>query len=176
MDDEFDPLDKLDEVCELLDGLSVKYEVHWHDDGEFSYLNDDEAAIKIPNPYTVRTMFIDFQDEISLFFGEEWHEHYFLCEHFYKEFLETLSGFLKNELCSAAVFIGDERRWGGSMMSTKAEVGEKSAEEVFAGPFPDPKEVEEYRNSWSEKGAEVHFLFWDPRYDKIVTVEKGSSQ
>lgn len=175
MDDEFDALDKLNEVCRLLDGLSVNYEIHRHDEGEFSYLKDDEASIKISNPYTDRTMFIDFQDEISLFFGKEWHEHYFLTEYYLKELLETLSGFLKNELCSAAVFTGEDRRWGGSMMSTRADVAEKSAEDIFAGPYSDHGEVEEYRKAWSEKGAEVHFLFWDPRFDKIVIIEKESA-
>lgn len=172
VDDEFEPLDKLEDVCALLDELSVKYEVHRDDEGGFSYLKDDEASIKIPNPYTDRTMFIDFQDEISLFFGAEWHEHYFLCERYYNELCETLFGLLKCELCSAAVFIGEERRWGGSMMSTKTEVAERSAEEIFAGPYPDPGETKEYRKAWSEKGAEVHFLFWDPSYDKIVVIEK----
>lgn len=167
VDDEFEPLDKLDEVCALLVELGMTYEVHRHDEGEFSYLKDDEASIKIPNPHTDRTMFIDFQDEISLFFGQEWHEHYFLTEYYFKEFLETLSGFLKNELCSAAVFIGEERRWGGSMMSTRTEVAEKSAEEIFAAPYTG--EAEEYRRSWTEKGAEIHFLFWDHKNDQIIT-------
>ena len=173
MNDEFEPLDKLGDVCELLDKLGVAYEVHRHDEGEFSYLKDDEVSVMIPNPYTDRTMFIDFQDEISLFFGKEWHEHYFLTEYYFKEFLETMSGFLKNELCSAAVFIGEERRWGGSMMSTKAELAEKSAEEIFASSYPE--EAGEYRRSWTEKGAEIHFLFWDPSYDNIVIIEKENA-
>ena len=170
MDDEFEPLEKFDEVRVLLDELGVMYEVHRHDEGEFSYLKDDEVSVMIPNPYTDRTMFIDFQDEISLFFGKEWHEHYFLTEYYFKEFLETLSGFLKNELCSAAVFIGEERRWGGSMMSTRAELAEKSAEEIFAASYPE--EAGEYRRSWTEKGAEIHFLFWDTSYDNIIIIEK----
>ena len=76
MDEEFEPIDKLEEICVFLDGLALKYEVHYHDDGEFSFLKDGEASIKIPNPYTARTMFIDLQDEFSLFFSEEWHDHY----------------------------------------------------------------------------------------------------
>lgn len=172
MDDEFEPFDKLSDVCDLLDELSIKYEVHKHDNNEFSYLNEDEISIKVPDPFTERTMFIDFQDEISLFFGEEWHEHYYPSNNFFDEFLETLAGLLKNELCSAAVFIGDERRWGCSRLSSKAEVSQKSAEEIFSEPCPIPGEAEELRHSWEEKGAEVHFLFWDPTYDKTVIYEK----
>lgn len=171
MNDEFKALDKLDTVCDLLDELSVKYEIHRHDDGEFSYLADDEAAIKIPNPYADRAIFIDFQDEISMFFGEEWHEHYFLLNDHFDELLETLEGLLKNELCSAAVFIGTDKRWGGSRLSSKIEVFKMTAEEIFSEPCPLPGEAEELRKSWEKKGAEVHFLFWDTGYDKITTIE-----
>ena len=172
MDNEFDPLDKLGVVQDLLDELAVKYEVHHHGEGEFSYLKDDEISIKIPNPYNERTIFIDFQEEISLFFGEEWHEHYYPCNDYFDEFLETLAGLLKNELCSAAVFIGNERRWGCSMLSSRLEISKKNAEEIFCEPCPTPGEVEDLRRSWQEKGAEVHFLFWDPSYDKTVIFEK----
>lgn len=170
MDDEFESVDKLGDICSLLNSLGCVYTVHRHDEGEFFYLKDGEVSIKIPNPYTDRTMFIDFQNEISLFFGKEWHEHYFLTEYYYTEFLDTLSGFLKNEFCSAAVFIGKDHRWGGSMMSTRADVAEKSAEEIFAAPYPEY--AEEYGRSWREKGAEIHFLFWDPQYDRSVLIEK----
>ncbi len=172
MNDAFDPLDKLGDVQDLLDELSIKYELHRHDEDEFSYLKDDEVSIKMQNPFTERTAFIDFQDEISLFFGEEWHEHYYPYNDYFDEFLETLSGLFKNELCSAAVFIGDERRWGGSRLSSRVEISKKSAEEIFCEPCPMPGEVDELRSSWEEKGAEVHFLFWDPTYDKIVIYEK----
>lgn len=172
MDNEFEPLDKLGAVTDLLDELAVEYDVHRHDEGEFSYLKADEVSIKIPNPFTDRTMFIDFQDEISLFFGEEWHEHYYPCNDYFGEFLETLAGLLKNELCSAAVFIGDDKRWGGSVLSSRVEVSQKTPEEIFCEPCPEPGEVEEMKSSWAEKGAEVHFMFWDPTYDKRVIFEK----
>lgn len=165
---EIDVLDRLGDVCALLDKMLVKFEVHRHDDSEFSYLKDSEVCVKIPNPRVERAIYIDFQDEISLFFGKEWHEHYSPDEYDYNEFRDTLSGFLKNELCSAAVFIGDERRWGGSMTSSKKEVAEYSAEEIMAFH----EDVEEYRKSLEKKGAEIRFLFWDPSYDKIAVFEK----
>lgn len=168
--DEFKSLDKLNEICLVLGKLNVKYEVHRHDDGEFSYLSDNEICVKIPNPYSDRTMFIDLQDEISLFFGPEWHEHYYLTEEYYEEFRDTFTGILKNEHCSAAVFIGEDLRWGSSMLANKKSVFEKSAEEIFAMPFPET--AAEYRKSWEEKGAEVRFRFWNPKDDKTVVFER----
>lgn len=168
--DEFESWDKLDEIRLTLDKLNVKYEVHRHDESEFNYLKDNEICVKIPNPYSERTMFIDLQDEISLFFGVEWHAHYYLTEEDYREFCETLSGFMKNELCSAAVFIGEDLRWGCSMLANRKSVIEKSAEEIFADD--EPEDAREFRQSWEEKGAEVHFRFWNPADDKTVVIER----
>lgn len=174
---EFESWDKLDEICGILDEIGVKYEVHRHDEGEFKYLNDDEICVKIPNPYTDdmnRTVFIDLQDEISLYFGAEWHAHYYLTEEDYREFCETLSGFMKNELCSAAVFFEDDLRWGCSMLADRKSVIEKSAEEIFADD--EPEDAREFRQSWEEKGAEVRFRFWNPANDKTVVIERKSGQ
>ena len=169
--DEFESWDKLDEICALLDALSVKYEIHRHDGDEFSYLNNGEICVKIPNPYSERTIFIDLQDEISLFFGPEWHEHYYLTKGDFDDFFDTLAGILKNEYCSAAVFIGEDLRWGGSMLSDRKTIAENSAEEIFAGSH---KEAKELRSSWEEKGAEVRFCFWNPTDDKTVVIERKS--
>ncbi|MDE7399881.1 MAG: hypothetical protein K2N06_10185 [Oscillospiraceae bacterium] len=170
---EFESWDKLDEIRLILNRLNVRYVVHRHDDEEFSYLNDNEICVKIPNPYTDdtnRTVFIDLQDEISLFFGAEWHAHYYLTEEDYREFCETLSGFMKNELCSAAVFIGEDLHWGGSMLADRKSVSEKSAEEIFAGNTP--SDANDFKQSWEEKGAEVRFRFWNPKDDKMVVFER----
>lgn len=170
---EFESWDKLNEIRGLLDGMNIKYEVHCHDEGEFSYLSDNEICIKIPNPYTDdtnRTVFIDLQDEISLYFGAEWHEHYCLNEEDYCEFCETLSEFMKNEICSAAVFIGEDLRWHGSMIADRKSVAEKSAEKIFAECFHDSDKT--FRRSWEEKGAEIHFRFWNPADDKTVVIER----
>lgn len=178
MNDDFDALDKLGEVCGILDGLAVEYEIHQRDEGEYSYLKEDEACITIPNPnsldvpepYTGRTIYIDFQDEISLFFAVEWHAHYSLNESDYDEFKQTLVGILKNELCNVTLFEGEDRSWGGSLIVSKTEACEKSAEEIFAEPFPEL--AAEYRRSWKENGAEIYFIFRDPVDDVKVVVEK----
>ena len=170
--DEFEAWDKLDEIRGLLDGMNIKYEVHRHDDEEFNYLKDNEICIKIPNPYSDRTMFIDLQDEISLFFGPEWHEHYYLTQEYFGEFRDTFIGILKNEYCSAAVFIGEDLHWGGSMLADRKSVIEKSAEVVFADDTP--SDANDFKQSWEEKGAEVRFRFWNPKDDKTVVFERKS--
>lgn len=167
--EEFEPIDKLEDICRLLDDLGCKYKVHRHDDGEFSYLDDSEVSVKIPNPYDDRTMYIDLQGEISLYFGEEWHAHYYADEHDYQEFIATLRGILTNELCSVADFLGEEREWGGSTLAEKSDIESKPPEEAYAG---NRIMAQVYKEKWEKSGAEVRFLFWDPKYNKIITVEK----
>ena len=104
---EFVPVDRLDDTCGLLDSLGCKYTVHRNDEDEFSFLKDGEVSVKIPNPYTERTMFIDFQEEISLFFGDEWHDHYSPDEECFQELCETIKGIINNELCSVGCFHED---------------------------------------------------------------------
>lgn len=168
MEEEFQSVDKLDEVCALLDELAVKYEDHYNDDNEFSYLADGEVSIKIPDSFIERTMFIDFQGEISLYFAD-WHAHYCLDETYYAEFRETLTAILKNDLCSAAYFYGEELKWGGSTLALRADVENKPPDEAFAG---NRIMAQVYREKWENDGAEVRFLFWNPKYDKIIAIEK----
>lgn len=169
--DEFDSLDKLDEIRAILDELNVKYEVHRHDEEEFKCLKENDICVKVPNSYSDRTIFIDLQDEISLFFGSEWHDHYYLTEEDFEIFCDTLTGILKNEYCSAAVFIGEDLHWGGSMLADRQSVSENSAEMIFAED--DFEDAKEFRKSWEEKGAEVRFRFWNPKDDKTVVFERN---
>lgn len=118
---EFEPIDKLEEICVLLDELALKYEVHYHDDGEFSFLKDGEASIEIPNPYTDRTMFIDIQEEFSLFFGKEWHDHYSPDKNGFDDLCETIKGIINNEMCSRAFFYGEDLQWGGGSLNIKSD-------------------------------------------------------
>lgn len=170
--DEFKSLDKLDEIRGILDEIGAKYEVHSHDDGEFSYLVDDEICIKIPNPYSERTMFIDLQDEISLFFGPEWHEHYYLTEEYFEDFRDTLTSILKNECCSHALFYGDDLQWGGSGLAVKGnEIKELSGYYCINTMS---NEISEYKKEWADNDmySELRFMFWNPIDDKTVVFEK----
>lgn len=157
----------------LLDELALNYEVHYHDDGEFSFLEDGEVSIKVPDPYIDRTMFIDFQGEISLYFGTEWHDHYYPEESSFQDVCDTINGIINNEMCSSAVFYGEDLKWGGSWLSVN---GDKIRE--FCSGYcinTISNHINEYKKDWADKEtySELRFKFWNPEYDRIVTVEKG---
>lgn len=174
MNDEFEPIDKLDEICALLDELEVKYEVHYQDEGEFSFLADGEVSIKVPDPYIERIMFIDLQGEFSLYFGEEWHDHYYCDNEGFQDLCDTIKGIINNEMCSSAVFYGEDLQWGGSWLSVKDDKIRECCSGYYINTMSN--HINEYKKDWESKKmySELRFKFWDPKYDRIVTVEKGS--
>ena len=174
MYEEFDPVDKLDEVCALLDKLTVKYEVHYHDEGEFSFLADGEVSIKVPDPYIDRIMFIDLQGEFSLYFGEEWHDHYYYDNDGFQDLCDTIKGIINNEMCSTAVFYGEDLKWGGSWLSVNGDKIREFCSGYYVSTMSN--HIDEYKKDWAHKKtySELRFKFWDPQYDRTVTVKKGS--
>lgn len=110
----------MEEICGLLDELDVKYAIRRKDDNEYSYLEENELSIKLPNPYVSHAIFINLKREISLFFAD-WHAHYCYEEADFSELCETLAAILKNTVCSASVFLGEgeDRKWDGSVLAEK---------------------------------------------------------
>lgn len=166
------PVERLGAVCNLLESLGCQYTVHRNDEDEFSFLKDGEVSVKIPNPYTERTMFIDFRDEISLFFGEEWHCHYSYKEDF-RELCETVRGIMNNELCSVGRFSEDGHQCGGCL-------GAKSDDFIKLGEYyaqPVSRLIEEYKEAWSknDENIEVHFLYWHTKDDRTVIFGRHNS-
>ncbi len=53
----------------LLDEAAVKYEIHYHDEGEYSYLGDECVCVTAINPNADRPLFIDPDDEFTVSFG-----------------------------------------------------------------------------------------------------------
>ncbi len=164
------PVVRLEDICALLDGLGCRYTLHQNDEDYFSYLKNDEVSVEIPNPYTERTMFIDFQDEISLFFGEDWHCHYSPDEECFHELCKTIRGIMSNELCSVGKFSGEGRQFGGCLGAKSNEC--KRFGEYFAVPVS--RLIEEYSEAWADEdeNIEVRFKFWNPKFDKTVKIEK----
>lgn len=68
MEEDFiDACDVLQELCGLLSGY--RYELHYHDNGEYEYLNETGVCITIFNPYSENKMYIDLQEEFTLSYG-----------------------------------------------------------------------------------------------------------
>jgi len=166
MGEEFDDtLDKLQELCDFLSGC--KYELHKRDDGEYQYLDEESVCITIPNPYSDNKMYIDLEDEFTLSYGA-YHAHYDPDSDGYNEMVETIKGFLDNELCCASMYSGEPLKWLGSTTLTKAESIQRPIKDVFSFIL----KIKEFKIRLNTDGGEVHYDFWNPADDRIVKIKK----
>lgn len=163
----FDMLAGLDD---MLEKLGVECAIHRGGDEALPDYDENDACFVAINPHTDRNAEIYFSDysdyEMTLCFAD-WHAHFSQSE--FSELGEILRGFLTNEEGVASVFLGTERRWNGSSNVSRSDVESKPPDEAFAGTRI---MAQVYKERWEKDGAEVRFLFWDPKYDKIITIEK----
>lgn len=168
----FDMLAGLDD---MLEKLGVECAIHRGGDEALSDYDEDDACIIAINPHTDRNVEIYFsyysdsdfsKFELTLCFAD-WHAHFSQSK--FSDLSEMLRGFLTNEEGVASVFLGTELRWNGSSNVSRSDVETKPPDEAFAGTRI---MAQVYKERWEKNGAEVRFLFWDPKYDKIYTIEK----
>lgn len=170
----FDMVAGLDD---MLEKLGVECAIHRGGDEALPDYDEDDVCFVAINPHTDRNAEVyfskcsvsdsDFSDyEMTLCFAD-WHAHFSQSE--FSELSEILRGFLTNEEGVASVFLGTERRWNGSSNVSRSDVETKPPDEAFAGTHI---MAQVYKERWEKDGAEVRFLFWEPKYDKIITIEK----
>lgn len=163
----FDMLAGLDD---MLEKLGAECAIHRGGDETLPDYDEDDACFVAINPHMDRNAeiyFSVFSDyEMTLCF-EDWHAHFSQSE--FSELSEILRGILTNEEGVASVFLGTERRRNGSSNVSRSDVESKPPDEAFAGTRI---MAQVYKERWEKDGAEVRFLFWDPKYDKIITIEK----
>ena len=160
-------LDKKEELCELLHGYS--YEIHQKDDGEYHYLEDGDLCITVHNTEGSKVMYLDLQEEFTLSFGA-YHEHFgcFLMD--YQQLTDEIKGILANKVASASIYCHYEEQleWMGSCTIAADEVEHKSVEQVFSYVY----QIREFRDRLEKYGGEVHYIFWDSAYDRVINIEK----
>lgn len=164
MNEEFEPAEKLGEIRVLLNELAVKYEIHYHDDGEYSYLEDGCVCVTVINQNADRPLFIDLDDEFTVSFGRAWHTHYDPDPEGFDALIEELTGLLKNEVGIAEFFTVEEQKWVLSL--------DAAAEDIETGAVMKEPWIRKILKNHKQHRVEVSFLFWDPGLDKTTVIEK----
>lgn len=158
MDEDFDPIEKLDEIRALLDDLAVKYEIHYHDEGEYSYLEDGCVCVTVINQNADRPLYIDLDYEFTIAFGHAWHMHFDPDPEEFDALKGKLIRILKNEEGIVEFFSAEEQKWllGSSAATEDIETGL-----VLKEPW-----VRNILKNYKWHQIEVFFLFWDPSLNK----------
>lgn len=105
---------------------------------------------------------------MTLYFAER-HCHFGFDER--PELLDTVRAIIKNEIGDGETYLGEKRRLSFGVNVYRSDVESKSYAECF-GSLTSGYVEEQCK----ENGAEIRFKFWDPKYDRIVTVKKGSER
>ena len=98
----------VEKICGILDSHGEKYSLHTNKEEEFKGMSDNTISIKLVNG-TGEEMFIDVNDEITLYFGG-WHMHCYYEE--FDEFKMFLNRILNSRM--AAECIKTDGEWRGS--------------------------------------------------------------
>lgn len=160
---EFNPIDKRKELCELLNGYNLKYEMHTSNDKdeEYNYLDGENICITVINPYIEEKLYIDLEDEgeLTISFGE-WHSHYYNDEEDYVNFLDDLKGIFNNEKCTC--IIKSTKRWLSSRLINCDEelLYEKNIKSL---PKEFQKEIESIHGF-------VYFNYWNNSSNKEINL------
>lgn len=165
LDDEL--FDMLLEIDDIIEEFGVECDIHRDSDDCFPDYSENDACVIVINPNIDRNVEMYFSDkEITLCFAD-WHAHYATSD--FSELRDTFRDLLTNVQCAASVYLGAELRWNESSNILRIDAESMTPDEAFAGSRI---MAQVYKERWEKNGAEVRFLFWDPNYDKIITIEK----
>lgn len=117
------------------------------------------------NPDDGLTIICEEDGEFTLCFGT--HVHYSPCDEEYNQMCQMALDILNNEVCSANLLSGEDKKWLSSCFIRYNEI-DCPVCEVFAFLWSQECFVEKIQSS----GYEVHYCFWDKSLNKIIIVQK----
>lgn len=134
------------------------------------YLGECYVCITILNPYSDSKMFIDLEDEFTLTYGA-YHSHFFADTGEYEEMVKEIQGLLKNEICSAALYYGTDKKWLGSTSIPKDDIN-KPFKEIFSFVM----KKKEFKSKLRSYGGEVQYIFWNPSDNRTIQIPAKYSE
>lgn len=170
-----DPFEKLHEICALLDKLGAKYEVHRDDDPNDEFYNNSyphekygyAVYINLQNPYSDnKRMGFEIIEESGISLGFDYYIRNSYSENGFREIMKNCEQILTNEVCVESLFLGGV--WKCYRVIPRLDLEDVNILEQFAGDVS-PKEVKRLSERY---GAEIRFDFWNPKFDKVVTIER----
>lgn len=159
----------LTSIYNLLNELNTKYEIHYHEEeGEYTYLKEDDLCITISNPYNEFPLYIDIiEDEIILEYYK-WHGHYFYETIVPDNLLQDIKEILTNKKC--AIIISSTKRWISSTLS------DKFLEESYDYQDDFKRLPECFVDEIHAIGGKVELFYWNPKNTKTIYIKKEAKE
>ena len=103
-------------------------------------------------------MYIDLEDEFSLFFGD-WHNHFYPEEEYYQILKENIIGILKNDLCVFSIY--SQNKWKASYLSEPI-FNQEEATKKLSNSF----------KSIDKENITIKITYWDKTKNKEYLITK----
>ena len=156
MDPYIDPVNKLNDLLTLLNNCEV--EINDNKKEEYKYLADNHLSLKVINKENDNYMYIDLEDEFSLFFGD-WHNHFYPEEEYYQILKENIIGILKNDLCVFSIY--SQNKWKASYLSEPI-FNQEEATKKLSNSF----------KSIDKENITIKITYWDKTKNKEYLITK----
>ncbi len=159
---EFNPIDKLSELTEMLQAYNPI--IHQNSDEGYDWLDENSFCIEVPNPDGNESLTIEGADngEFTVCYSY-YHSHYFADEYEYSSMCEKIFDLLNSKCGSATIFCGSENKWMGSTLIGKEDTS-LPLEEIFHFVLEHNKFADELRAN----SGEARFVFWDSSLNKTI--------
>lgn len=146
------------------------YSIHFSDEPDYSYLDEDGVSIVISNADPEHELTIDYnEDSYILYFGD-YHEHYDSSVET-NELLRAMDDILQGRKCVISIFYYQEEKSHhlGSQLTFSMRALNAPIEALFGFIYTIP----EFRKKLKRFGGKAHIQFWDPSMDRTIVVEPG---
>ena len=163
MEDDIIPSEKLQDIQKILSNYEVF--VYTNKDKDYDWLSSGHYSIKVKNKSNGPDMYIDLEDEISVFFGD-WHNHYYPSEEYYENAKTIILDILNNKTSTINLYINE--KWIGSKLNDK-NINEELAINEVNNFF---KNDDYFKTKMKENGVTLICKFWDSKKDKKFKIER----
>ena len=161
---EINPIDKIDDLSELLSAQS--FEIKTASDKGYDWLENRSVCFVVHNTVCENTMEISLEDdnEFTLFFAG-YHCHYFSDEEDFQCLRNDLKDILENKRCAASIFYGEGKLLGDTLL------GAEAIHHAYQDNFDFVLEHKEFREKLKKYGGYARYSFWNSEADIRIEIK-----
>ena len=164
MNEEIIPSSKINEILELFKDNEII--LHTNKEEKYKWLDSNHYSIQIKNDDN--ELFIDLEEEISLFF-KDWHSHYYPNEEYYNFMIENVKDIINNKTYTFSIYQND--KWYGSKLNEKEIKTKEEAIKEVKGFFKNHKE---FIDKLNEGITTIKCNYWNKKNNKEFEIKKHS--
>ena len=144
------------------------YSIHFSDEPDYSYLDEDGVSIVVSNTDPEHELTIDYNEGSYILYFGDYHEHYDSSDET-NELLRAMDDILQGRKCVISIYYHQEEKshYLGSQLTASAQALNAPIEELFGFIYTIP----EFRKKLNKFGGNANIQFWDPVMDRTIVIK-----